>query len=206
MSSRPCAGITGSNQDVTPDLFRGHRFLPAPFFLVCLLRGRIYTLTHSLRSSVRFVNPSLSAKKHERDSRMGTLIARKCKNRVLRKPCDWLVPSAFANRGYRIKLREDVFLGCLLTDGIRKIAYLIHVRVELLHVKVGLEGRIERFGVHHHYCTRRGSGRPLVDAHCRAAVGGALAQTRFERLSSVQASVATKCLHFGMTERRRRRR
>ena len=89
MSSRPCAGITGSNQDVTPDLFRGHRFLPAPFFLVCLLRGRIYTLTHSLRSSVRFVNPSLSAKKHERDSRMGTLIARKCKNRVLRKPCDY---------------------------------------------------------------------------------------------------------------------
>ena len=152
MSSRPCAGITGSNQSVTPDLFRGHRFLPAPFFSMFASRG----------SGIR------------------PFIAGKCKKRVLRKPCDWLVPSAFANRGYRIKLREDVFLGCLLTDGIRKIAYLIHVRVELLHVKVGLEGRIERFGVHH--------------------------QTRFERLSSVQASVATKCLHFGMTERRRRRR
>ena len=73
----------------------------------------------------------------------------------------------------------------LLTDGIRKIAYLIHVRVELLHVKVGFEGRVERLGIHHHYCTRRGSGRPLVDAHCRAAVGGALAQTRFERLDFI---------------------
>ena len=66
-------------------------------------RGSLHT--HTFTSfECSFCEEPLSAKKHERGSGMGTLIAGKCKNRVLRKPRD--------NLSHRLSRIAGVVLNC----------------------------------------------------------------------------------------------
>ena len=108
MSSRPCAGITGSNQSVTPDLFRGHRFLPAPFFSMFASRSDLHT--HTFTSFECSLCKSVPLRKETREGfQNGNAYCKKMQESGTAKALRLLVAAAFANRGHALNCRKMFF-------------------------------------------------------------------------------------------------
>ena len=115
-----------------PNLFRHHHSLLEPLFRI-MFASRGISHANTITSFKCLLSKTPSLRKETRVCFWNKTAYRwNVPMRALRKPRDWLVPSAFANCGYRIKLQADVFFRNCHSGLVPESPFLTSIRASLI--------------------------------------------------------------------------